>query len=297
MDSDFPVSSFKSPKMMNLTLKWSNFSLDLGQRTHVMGILNVTPDSFSDGGNYLEVNRAVEHALEMAREGVDIIDVGGESTRPFSQKISSDEELDRVIPVIEALSKELAIPVSIDTYKGEVARESLKAGASIINDISALRFDPQMASIAAKAEVPLILMHMKGTPQSMQENPVYNDVVPEILDFLEHAIERAKQAGVNENLIIVDPGIGFGKTFDNNLEIIKDLSHFGSLKRPVLLGSSNKAFIGNILDKEAHERDTGTMATIAAGVMNGANIVRVHNVRKAVDTVKIIDAIKRGRVI
>jgi dihydropteroate synthase len=144
MDSDFPVSRFQFhvSKMMNLTLKWSNFSLDLGQRTHVMGILNVTPDSFSDGGRYLEVNRAVEHALEMAREGVDIIDVGGESTRPFSQKISSDEELDRVIPVIEALSKELAIPVSIDTCKGAVARESLKAGASIINDISALRFDP-----------------------------------------------------------------------------------------------------------------------------------------------------------
>lgn len=297
MDSDFPISSPKSPKMMNLTLNWSKFSLDLGQRTHVMGILNVTPDSFSDGGRYLEVNRAVEHALEMAREGADIIDVGGESTKPFSQKISSDEELDRVIPVIEALSKELAIPVSIDTCKGEVARESLKAGASIINDISALRLDPQMASIAAKAEVPLILMHMKGTPQSMQENPVYNDVVSEILDFLDDAVERAKQAGINENLIIVDPGIGFGKTFDHNLEIIRDLSHFGSLKRPVLLGSSNKAFIGNILDKEAHERDTGTMATIAAGVMNGAHIVRVHNVRKAVDTVRIIDAIKRGRVI
>jgi len=243
-----------------------------------MGILNVTPDSFSDGGHYLEVNRAVEHALEMVREGVDIIDVGGESTRPFSQKISTNEELDRVC-------------------KGEVARESLKAGASIINDISALRSDPQMAAIAAKAEVPLILMHMKGTPQSMQKNPVYNDVVAEILGFLEHTIERAKQAGINENLIIVDPGIGFGKTFDNNLEIIRDLSHFRSLKRPVLLGSSNKAFIGNILDKEAHERDTGTMATIAAGVMNGAHIVRVHNVRKAVETVKIIDAIKRGRVI
>ena len=262
-----------------------------------MGILNVTPDSFSDGGRYLEVNRAVEHALEMAREGADIIDVGGESTKPFSQKISSDEELDRVIPVIETLSKELAIPVSIDTCKGEVARESLKAGASIINDISALRFDPQMASIAAKADVPLILMHMKGTPQSMQENPVYHDISSEILDFLQDAIERAKQAGVNENLIIVDPGIGFGKNFDHNLEIIRDLSNFESLKRPVLLGSSNKAFIGNILDKEAHERDTGTMATIAAGVMNGAHIVRVHNVRKAVETVKIIDAIKRGRVI
>lgn len=261
-----------------------------------MGILNVTPDSFSDGGRYLEVNRAVDHALEMAREGVDIIDVGGESTRPFSRKISGEEEQDRVIPVIEALSKELDIPISIDTYKGSVAQESINAGASIINDISALRFDPQMASIAAEAGVPLILMHMKGTPQNMQESPVYEDVVSEVLDFLDNAIKGARQAGVEENLIIVDPGIGFGKTFDHNLEIIRDLSRFNTLKCPVLLGSSNKAFIGNILDKEAHERDTGTMATVAAGVMNGAHIVRVHNVPKAVETVKIIDAIKRGCV-
>lgn len=279
---------------MKFTLSWSDYTLNLGQKTHVMGILNVTPDSFSDGGRYLEVNRAVEHALEMALEGADIIDVGGESTRPFSEKISSNEELDRVIPVIEALSKELAIPISIDTYKGAVARESLQAGASIINDISALKFDPQMVSVAARAEVPLILMHMKGTPQNMQKNPAYNDVTSEILKFLKDTIEHAKKNGVNENLIIVDPGIGFGKTFDNNLEIIKNLSQFASLNRPVLLGSSNKAFIGHILDKKSNERDTGTMATIAAGVMNGAHIVRVHNVKKAVETVKIIDAIKRG---
>jgi dihydropteroate synthase len=261
-----------------------------------MGILNVTPDSFSDGGRYLEVGKSVEHALEMAREGADIIDVGGESTRPFSQKISVSEELDRVIPVIETLSKELTIPISIDTYKGQVARESLKAGASIINDISALRFDSHMPSIAAKAGVPLILMHMKGTPQDMQENPVYDDVISEILDFLKNAIARSKKAGIKEGLIIVDPGIGFGKTFDNNLEIIRNLRQFLPLKRPVLLGTSNKAFIGHILDRETHQRDTGTMATIAAGVMNGAHLVRVHNVREAVETVKIIDAIKRGRL-
>ncbi len=279
---------------MGLILKWSDHALNLDQRTHVMGILNVTPDSFSDGGRYVKENKAVERALEMAREGADIIDVGGESTRPFSQTISIDEELDRVIPVIEAISKALSIPVSIDTYKGVVARESLKAGASIINDISALGFDPQMASIAAQAEVPLILMHMKGTPQNMQEAPVYDDVISEILNFLKDAIERAKKAGVREDLIIVDPGIGFGKTFDNNLQIIKELSRFNQLNRPLLLGSSNKAFIGHILDKEPDERDTGTMATIAAGVMNGAHIVRVHNVQKAVETVRIIDAIKNG---
>jgi len=282
--------------MMNFMLRWSGYALDLDQRTHVMGILNVTHDSFSDGGRYLEVNKAVEHALEMARDGADIIDVGGESTRPFSQKISSQEELDRIIPVIEILSKELSIPISIDTYKAKVAQESLGVGASMMNDISALRFDPGMASTAAQAGVPLILMHMKGTPLDMQKNPVYDDVVTEILGFLKDAVKRAKQAGVREDLIIVDPGIGFGKTFGNNLEIIRDLGRFASLKRPVLLGTSNKAFIGHILNKEAHERDNGTMATIAAGVMNGAHIVRVHNVRKAVETVRVIDAVKRAGV-
>ena len=276
---------------MRFRLSWPDHVLNLNQRTHVMGILNVTPDSFSDGGRYLELDKAVEHGLEMAGNGADIIDVGGESTRPYSQKTSVDEEMDRVIPVIEALKKEIPLPVSIDTYKAEVACEALKSGASIINDISALRFDPHMAAIAADAGVPVILLHMKGMPENMQENPSYNDLIPEILDFLQDAIERAVTAGIREDLIILDPGIGFGKTFDDNFRIIKALSRFMSLQRPILLGTSNKAFIGHILDKEAHERDTGTMATIAAGVINGANIVRVHNVKKAVDTVKIIDAI------
>ncbi len=281
---------------MDFTLSWAERALYLDQRTHVMGILNVTPDSFSDGGRYFKVDKAVEHGLEMARNGADIIDVGGESTRPYSQKVSSNEEMDRVIPVIEALSEELTIPISIDTCKSVVAQESLKAGASIINDISALRFDPHMASIAAQAGVPLILMHMKGTPENMQEDPTYDDLIAEILRFLKDAIERSVKAGIREDLIVVDPGIGFGKTFDHNLKIIRELSRFSSLKRPVLLGTSNKAFIGHILDTEAHERDTGTMATIAAGVMNGAQIVRVHNLRKAVETVKVVDAIKRGSV-
>ena len=281
---------------MNFNLSWLDHSLNLVQRTHIMGVLNVTPDSFSDGGRYLEVEKAVEHGLAMARQGADIIDIGGESTRPFSEAISIDEELNRVIPVITALSKELHIPISIDTCKGAVVQESLKAGASIINDISALRLDPQIATIAAQAGVPLILMHMKGTPQDMQTNPVYDDLISEILDFLATAVENATKAGVKEDLIIVDPGIGFGKTFDHNLQIIKDLSRLASLNRPILLGSSNKAFIGHILDREPDERDTGTMATVAAGVMNGAHIVRVHNVEKALETVKIIDAIKRGSI-
>lgn len=279
---------------MGFMLNWGDHSLNLNGKTHVMGILNVTPDSFSDGGHFFEPERAVEHALEMAGYGADIIDVGGESTRPYARKISINEELDRVIPVIEALSKELPIPISIDTYKHAVAQEALKNGASIINDISALRFDPQMASIAAKAGVPVVLMHMKGTPENMQDDPKYKDLVGEILDFLKDAERRAVDAGIKEELIIVDPGIGFGKTFDDNLKLIRDLSRFHVLQKPVLVGPSNKAFIGNILDKEPDRRDTGTMATIAYLVMNGAHIVRTHNVGKTVETIKMMEAIKTG---
>ncbi len=280
---------------MGFVLGWSNHVLNLGQRTHVIGVLNVTPDSFSDGGRYFEPDKAVEHALRMAREGADIIDVGGESTRPYSPRISTNQEIDRVIPVIDSLQRELAIPISIDTYKCDVAREALRSGASIINDISALRFDPDMASAVADAGVPVVLMHMKGSPENMQENPTYDDLLHEIRDFLKDAIRRATSAGIREDLVVVDPGIGFGKTFDDNLKIIKELEIFGTLGRPIVLGTSNKAFIGHILQKETHGRDTGTMATIAVGVMNGAHIVRVHNVKKAVETVKIVDAIKRGR--
>lgn len=282
-------------RQVDLTLRWSSRILDFGRRTHVMGILNVTPDSFSDGGRYLDRDKAVDHGLSMARDGADIIDVGGESTRPSAEKISSDEELDRVISVIERLCREVTIPVSIDTYKSAVAREALKAGASMINDISALRFDPQMAAVAARAGVPVILMHMKGTPETMQSNPTYEALIPEILDFLRDAMDRATNAGIRRDLILVDPGIGFGKTFDDNLKIIRDLSQFASLGRPILLGTSNKAFIGHILNKELHERDIGTMATVAVGVLNGAHLVRVHDVKKAVETVKMVDAVKRGR--
>jgi dihydropteroate synthase len=261
-----------------------------------MGVLNVTPDSFSDGGIYFQRDKAIEYGLSMARDGADIIDVGGESTRPYSEKISSDEELDRVIPVIQALRKSLRIPISIDTCKAEVARRALKAGASMINDISALRFDPEMISVAAESGVPVILMHMQGIPRDMQVNPTYEKLIPEIMDFLKSAIDRAVTGGIKKDMIIVDPGIGFGKTFDHNLQIIRELAQFNALERPILLGPSNKAFIGHILDKEPHERDTGSMAAVAAGVLNGAHIVRVHNVKKSMETVKMIDAIKRGSV-
>ena len=261
-----------------------------------MGVLNTTPDSFSDGGHYFQRDLAIEHGLAMAEDGADIIDVGGESTRPYAEKISLHEELDRVIPVIQELSKELKIPISIDTLKAEVAEEAIAAGASIINDISALRSDSRMVSVAAEAGVPVVLMHMKGTPSDMQDNPVYDYLIQEVMDFLNNAADRAVEGGIDETSIILDPGIGFGKSYDHNLEIIRDLHQFQAMGRPICLGTSNKAFLGHLLDKEAHERDTGTMATIAAGVMNGAHIVRVHNVKKTFETVKVIDAIMRARV-
>ncbi|MEW6667505.1 MAG: dihydropteroate synthase [Thermodesulfobacteriota bacterium] len=280
----------------SLSLRWAGHFLDLDRRSCVMGVLNVTPDSFSDGGRFLEWEKAVEHGLQMAVDGADIIDVGGESTRPYAEEIPAQEELDRVLPVVHALAKELKIPISIDTVKSTVAREALRAGASMINDVSAFRFDPGMASLAAGAGVPVILMHMKGVPRDMQEDPTYGDLMGEIADFLKAALERAVAGGVREEMIVLDPGIGFGKTFDHNLVILKNLRRFGSLGRPILIGPSRKAFLGRILDRKAPERDTGTMAAVSAALLNGAHIVRVHNVKMAVETARVIDAVKRGRV-
>lgn len=277
-------------------LTWEGHSLDLDKKTHIMGVLNITPDSFSDGGLYFQRDKAIEQGRALAREGADIIDVGGESTRPYSESVSEEEEMERVIPVIETLKRDTGIPISIDTCKAEVAGHALRAGASIINDISALRSDPRMAEVAAEAGVPVILMHMKGAPGNMQDNPTYDALLPEISEFLKDRIEYAVEKGIKRDRIIVDPGIGFGKTFDHNLEIIRDLHRLHPLERPILLGSSRKAFLGRILGREPLDRDTGTMATITAGILNGARIVRVHNVKKALETAKVADAIKRGRV-
>jgi len=279
-----------------MKLSWDGRELDFTKKTYVMGVLNVTPDSFSDGGKYFHIDNAIARALQMVEEGADLIDVGGESTRPYSKRISVEEEIDRVIPVIKALAGHLPVPISIDTYKSKVAEEALRAGATIINDISALRFDPKMASFAGEAGVPIILMHMKGRPEHMQNAPHYADLLGEIEHFLRDAITRAVEAGVREDLVMVDPGIGFGKTFDHNLQIIRGLNRLTKLGRPILIGSSNKAFIGQVLGKDVEERMIGTMATVAVSVLNGANMVRVHHVKEAVDTVKMVDAIKRGRV-
>jgi len=267
-----------------------------------MGILNVTPDSFSDGGRFFVHETALDHAKAMAAAGADMIDIGGESTRPFSQPVSIDEECRRVIPIIEKLAEELSIPISIDTTKAAVAREAISAGASIINDISALRFDPELGRVAAERDVLVILMHMKGMPANMQVNPVYSDLMAEIGEFLEAAIKRAESCGIKKSQLIIDPGIGFGKTVAHNLCLIHRLDQLQELGVPILMGSSRKAFIRKILaDSGAEELpptdpliETGTQASLTAAVLNGAHIIRVHDVHNTVAAVKIADAIKNA---
>ncbi|MBI5409678.1 MAG: dihydropteroate synthase [Nitrospirae bacterium] len=260
-----------------------------------MGILNVTPDSFSDGGKFFDQDRAVGQALKMQEDGADIIDVGGESTRPGAEKISVKEEIRRVAPVIEALANKVKIPISIDTYKSAVAEAAVSSGASVINDISGLRFDPKMPKVAARHEVPVVIMHIKGKPQNMQLNPAYKALIPEIMDYLRGGLKLARNAGIADDKIIIDPGVGFGKTVEHNLEIIRRLNEFTGFEKPILLGPSRKSFIGKILgDLPVTERLEGTAAAVAVGIYNGANIVRVHDVKEMVRVVRIADAIKRG---
>jgi dihydropteroate synthase len=276
-------------------IEWSNFSLDFSKKTYIMGVLNVTPDSFSDGSLYFNKDKAVQHALKLVEDGADIIDIGGESTRPGSEPISAKEEIRRTVPVIKAISKEIKIPISIDTYKSEVARCALDAGASIVNDISGLRFDPEMPKVVAKYGVPAIIMHIKGRPKDMQQNPVYEALIPEIMDYLRISIRLANKFGIPDNKIIIDPGIGFGKTFEHNLEIIKNLKEFTILGKPVAIGVSRKAFIGKILgDIPPSERLEGTSAAVAISILNGANIIRVHDVKEISKVAKVADAIKIG---
>ena len=280
-----------------MRLSWANYSFDFSRKTYLMGILNVTPDSFSDSGLYFDASRAVERACRMAEEGADIIDIGGESTRPGSEPLAIEEELRRTIPVIRALSKEIPVPLSIDTYKAGVAERALDAGASIINDISGLRFDAGMAKVVSDSKVPVVIMHMKGSPKDMQKNPVYEALMPEIMDSLRQSILLAVESGVAEDKIVIDPGIGFGKTFDHNLEIIHNLSELTLLEKPVLIGPSRKAFIGKALgDVPPDERLEGTAAAVAISILNGAHIVRVHDVKEMAKVAKIADAIKRMRI-
>jgi dihydropteroate synthase len=257
-----------------------------------MGILNVTPDSFSDGGRFFDKEDAVAHGEALAAAGADIIDVGGESTRPFSEAVPAEEEIRRVVPVIEELAHRVSVPISIDTTKAQVAAQALDAGAVIVNDIEALRLDPAMANLVADRDVPVVLMHMQGSPRTMQENPQYEDVVGEVQRFLADAIHRAEEAGIDRSKIIVDPGIGFGKTVTHNLQLIKDLSAFLGLGVPVLIGPSRKSFISKLLGPGDERREVGTQAAVTAAAMHGAHIVRVHDVERTRQTLKLVDALR-----
>lgn len=266
-------------------------NLKVGARTLVVGVVNVTPDSFSDGGENIDPLRAVERALEMESEGADVIEVGGESTRPGATPVSAEEEKARILPVLSGLSQRLKVPVSVDTYKSEVAAEALKLGAAIVNDVSALRFDPSLARVVAREGAALVLMHMRENPAVMQQIEPSPDICAEIESELAAAARKAVAAGVGSDQIVLDPGIGFGKTLEQNLVIINRLHQFGSLGFPLMIGTSRKSFIGRISGRPASDRIFGTAASVAAAIMRGAHMVRVHDVREMVEVARITDAI------
>ncbi len=271
-------------------------SIALGKRTLVMGVLNVTPDSFSDGGKFLDPSLAVEQALAMRRDGADLLDIGAESTRPGSHGISAAEELRRLLPVLEALRGKLKIPISVDTQKAAVAEIALGAGAEMVNDISGLRSDPRLAQVAARHGAPLILMHMRGTPRTMQKGPFARDVVKDVVSGLRRSIAIAQEAGLPNSQILIDPGVGFGKSFSQNYELLARLPELAKLDYPLVIGTSRKGFLGAALAKNGKpasvdERIWGTAATVAASILNGAHIVRVHDVAEMKQVALVADAL------
>lgn len=282
------------PSVSGFVIATRHGTIDMSRRTAVMGIVNVTPDSFSDGGKYFDAARAVAHGEEMARDGADLIDVGGESTRPGAQPVSAEDEIARVIPVIRGLRRKISLPISIDTMKSRVARAALDEGADLVNDISALSFDPGMASLVAAEKVPVVLMHMQGTPRTMQQSPFYRDVVEEVRTYLHSRMQFAVESGVETERIVIDPGIGFGKNLEHNLALLRGLAALTALGRPVLVGTSRKTFLGKLLDAAPEERLEGSLAAAVAAVLAGANIVRVHDVKEAVHAVRIADALRFG---
>lgn len=275
-----------------LRLAFKSGEYDLSSRTHLMGILNVTPDSFSDGGKYFDVESAVARGRQMAEEGADIVDIGGESTRPGSEPVSEEEEIRRVVPVIKRMSRELTIPLSIDTYKSRVAKAGLLAGASIVNDISGVTFDPSMIDVVCEHHATLVIMHIQGTPKTMQAHPHYCDVVREVYEFLQGQADMAKERGVEQ--IILDPGLGFGKELEHNLDLMKGLEVFTKLGYPILVGPSRKSFIGKILGLSADQRVEGTAAAVTACILRGANIVRVHDVKEMKRVALMADTLKNN---
>ena len=266
-------------------------TFDLSRRTLVMGIVNVTPDSFSDGGSFYEPEAAVNQGLRLVEEGADILDIGGESTRPGSTPVPLEVELQRVLPVIEGLRQRTDVPISIDTNKAEVARQAIAAGATIINDITALRGDPAMPAVAARTGAAVVLMHMQGTPKSMQVAPHYTDVVTDVRSFLEERLAETVAQGIAPARIALDPGICFGKTLEHNLELIRRLDALTVLGRPLLIGASRKSFIGKVLDAQVEDRVEGTAAVVTAAMMKGANIIRVHDVRAMARVACMTDAL------
>jgi dihydropteroate synthase len=277
-------------------LKLRSRTLLLGERTLVMGVLNVTPDSFSDGGRFLAAQDAIEHALALERAGADLLDIGGESTRPGSAGTPAEEELARVIPVLEGLRGRLNIPISIDTQKAEVAEAALTAGAEMINDISGLKNDARLAVLAAKHGVPLILMHMRGEPRTMQKVPFVRDAINDVTQGLRKAVSKARKAGVAKSQIILDPGIGFGKSYSQNYELLQKLPQLARLGYPLLVGTSRKSFLGATLARDGRsappeERIWGTAATVTASILNGAHMVRVHDVKEMVQVARVADCI------
>ncbi len=277
-------------------------ALILGERTLVMGVLNITPDSFSDGGAYLDSGAAIARALQLEQDGADILDIGGESTRPGATAIAAEEELRRILPVIEVLRGKLRIPMSVDTRRAEVAKAALAAGAEILNDVSGLQMDPRLGEVARRARSPLILMHMRGTPHTMQQGPFARDVIRDVMTGLRDAVARAKRAGLAKTQLLVDPGIGFGKKHIQNFEILARLPEFARLGCPIVIGTSRKAFLGKALAKPGdpsappEERLLGTAATVTASILGGAHIVRVHDVAEMVRVARVADAMRKFRL-
>ncbi|HUW17866.1 MAG TPA: dihydropteroate synthase [Sedimentisphaerales bacterium] len=273
-------------------VEWPSGRLDFSSGCIVMGILNVTPDSFSDGGQFFDTDQAIGQGIRMASEGAAIIDVGPESTRPGAESVSTDDQLRRAIPVIETLAKKISVPISIDTYNFQVAKVALKAGAAMMNDITALA-DDRMAQLAAEQQVPVVLMHMQGTPATMQIEPRYDDVVGEVLEFLLRRARRAERFGIPKERIFIDPGVGFGKTLEHNLELLRNIDMFVETGYRVLVGTSRKSFIGRITGKEnPADRIFGTAATVALCVAAGVSIVRVHDVAEMADVVKVVNKLR-----
>ncbi len=278
---------------MSQVLNIGAHKFDFSERTFFMGVLNVTPDSFSDGGLHNNVEDALNHSLSLEKQGADIIDVGAESTRPGSSSVSVQEEIDRVIPVLKIISKQVKVPISIDSYKPKVIEEALRHGASIINDITGLA-DADVRKIVVKGQVPVIIMHIKGTPQNMQKEPCYDDVVQEVYDFLKKQSDKVIDEGLDRSKVIIDPGIGFGKTVDHNLKLLSNLAKFKELGFPVLIGTSNKSFIGALTGAEVDNRLPGTIASNCSAVAGGANILRVHEVAQVRQAVQVTEAVGKS---